>query len=264
MGLLAGPWREPPDLAVAVPLDGLAGSAVTLWGWTSPRPTGPADSLPFCQTPRVAARVSEIARKGSVAAHSAGTAHEFSSDEAREAGRQGSKATHARRREAKETPSSAGLLHPELPSRSLPDDMQTVAPKKIVNAVELTDTDGIFVLCYRESDDTCGGVIHAPKVSLDSMIGMVVEILGSFETNKRGLEGRLRRRHQAVSSTSPERQDAARREIRSQSNEDCQTEDGDLTGLTARCRVLRGLALRTGDLQWRDRGGVIAQHEGGG
>jgi hypothetical protein len=64
-----------------------------------------------------------------------------------------------------------------------PDDMQTVA-QEIVNAVELTDTDGIFVLCYRESDDTCGGVIHAPKVSLDSMIGMVVGILGKLRNQQ--------------------------------------------------------------------------------
>ncbi|HEY8041826.1 MAG TPA: KGG domain-containing protein [Polyangiaceae bacterium] len=42
--------------------------------------------------------VSEIARKGGKAAHTAGTAHEFSSDEAREAGRKGGRATHAKRR----------------------------------------------------------------------------------------------------------------------------------------------------------------------
>jgi general stress protein YciG len=44
--------------------------------------------------------VSEIARKGGKAAHSAGTAHEFTSDEARDAGRKGGRATHAKRREA--------------------------------------------------------------------------------------------------------------------------------------------------------------------
>jgi general stress protein YciG len=52
--------------------------------------------------------VQEIARKGGKAAHSAGTAHEFTSDEARVAGRQGGRATHAKRREAlqqvRETP----------------------------------------------------------------------------------------------------------------------------------------------------------------
>jgi len=46
--------------------------------------------------------VSAIARKGGKAAHSAGTAHEFTSDEAREAGRKGGRATHAKRRKAGE------------------------------------------------------------------------------------------------------------------------------------------------------------------
>ena len=41
--------------------------------------------------------VSEIARKGGKAAHSAGTAHEFTTDEARQAGRKGGLATHAKR-----------------------------------------------------------------------------------------------------------------------------------------------------------------------
>jgi general stress protein YciG len=44
--------------------------------------------------------VSEIARKGGKAAHTAGTAHEFTSDEARAAGSKGGRATHARRRKA--------------------------------------------------------------------------------------------------------------------------------------------------------------------
>jgi general stress protein YciG len=42
--------------------------------------------------------VSEIARKGGKAAHSAGTAHEFTTEEAREAGRKGGQASHANRR----------------------------------------------------------------------------------------------------------------------------------------------------------------------
>jgi general stress protein YciG len=42
--------------------------------------------------------VSEIARKGGKAAHSAGTAHEFTSEEARVAGRKGGRATHAKRK----------------------------------------------------------------------------------------------------------------------------------------------------------------------
>ncbi len=44
-------------------------------------------------------RVSEIASKGGKAAHAAGTAHEFTRDEAREAGRKGGYATHAKRKE---------------------------------------------------------------------------------------------------------------------------------------------------------------------
>jgi general stress protein YciG len=46
--------------------------------------------------------VSEIARKGGKAAHSAGTAHEFTSEEARVAGRKGGRATHAKRRQGDE------------------------------------------------------------------------------------------------------------------------------------------------------------------
>jgi general stress protein YciG len=59
--------------------------------------------------------VSEIARKGGKAAHSAGTAHEFTSEEAREAGRKGGQASHANRRklvEQKAEP-SAGNTEPE-------------------------------------------------------------------------------------------------------------------------------------------------------
>ena len=43
------------------------------------------------------ALVSEIARKGGKTAHARGTAHEFTAEEAREAGRKGGRATHARR-----------------------------------------------------------------------------------------------------------------------------------------------------------------------
>ena len=44
-------------------------------------------------------RVRELARKGGVAAHRAGTAHEFSVEEARVAGRKGGLATQATGRE---------------------------------------------------------------------------------------------------------------------------------------------------------------------
>jgi general stress protein YciG len=42
--------------------------------------------------------VSELAKRGGMAAHRAGTAHQFTSDEARIAGRKGGMATHAKRR----------------------------------------------------------------------------------------------------------------------------------------------------------------------
>ena len=46
--------------------------------------------------------VSELAKRGGKAAHRAGTAHQFTSDEARVAGRKGGMATHAKR-EKRET-----------------------------------------------------------------------------------------------------------------------------------------------------------------
>ena len=41
--------------------------------------------------------VRQIARKGGIAAHAAGTAHEFTTDEARAAGTKGGRASHAKR-----------------------------------------------------------------------------------------------------------------------------------------------------------------------
>jgi general stress protein YciG len=46
------------------------------------------------------AKQREIASKGGKAAHVKGTAHEWSSDEAREAGRKGGMASHRRKRQA--------------------------------------------------------------------------------------------------------------------------------------------------------------------
>lgn len=48
--------------------------------------------------------VAEIASKGGKAAHAAGTAHEFTADEARSAGRKGGLAPHTRRRGGSEPP----------------------------------------------------------------------------------------------------------------------------------------------------------------
>jgi uncharacterized protein len=45
--------------------------------------------------------VRQIAKKGGRAAHEQGTAHEFTTEEARAAGRKGGKATHARRNASK-------------------------------------------------------------------------------------------------------------------------------------------------------------------
>jgi len=45
----------------------------------------------------------EIASKGGKAAHAKGTAHEWTSEEAREAGRKGGMASHRRRKESSDT-----------------------------------------------------------------------------------------------------------------------------------------------------------------
>jgi general stress protein YciG len=49
-------------------------------------------------------QVRELARRGGVAAHRAGTAHEFSSDEARAAGRKGGLAAHSGRKLQEDQP----------------------------------------------------------------------------------------------------------------------------------------------------------------
>jgi uncharacterized protein len=49
----------------------------------------------------------DIASKGGKAAHQKGTAHEWTSEEAREAGRKGGMASH-RRKQEQQTPDSAG------------------------------------------------------------------------------------------------------------------------------------------------------------
>ena len=68
----------------------------------------PAQPEPSHPSPRKSARgfasmdrrlVSAIASKGGKAAHARGTAHEFTSEEAREAGRKGGQASHAKRAE---------------------------------------------------------------------------------------------------------------------------------------------------------------------
>jgi uncharacterized protein len=57
-------------------------------------------------------QVRELARRGGVAAHRAGTAHEFSSDEARAAGRKGGLAAHSSDRKAQANQSSPATTEP--------------------------------------------------------------------------------------------------------------------------------------------------------
>jgi general stress protein YciG len=57
-------------------------------------------------------RVKEIASKGGKAAHAAGTAHQFSSDEARNAGRKGGMAPHVRRGGVRRRPTEVGTAAP--------------------------------------------------------------------------------------------------------------------------------------------------------
>jgi general stress protein YciG len=69
---------------------------------TQPATTTPSDA-PKPRRPRGFAAmdrklVTELARKGGKAAHQLGAAHEFNSDEAREAGRKGGLASHVKRR----------------------------------------------------------------------------------------------------------------------------------------------------------------------
>jgi uncharacterized protein len=56
------------------------------------------------------ARQREIASKGGKAAHQKGTAHEWTSEEARDAGRKGGLASHRRRREQKNPQGESGEL----------------------------------------------------------------------------------------------------------------------------------------------------------
>jgi uncharacterized protein len=70
-------------------------------------------------------RVREFARRGGLAAHRAGTAHEFTSDEAREAGRKGGLALQRMRREA---PPPAVSPAPPSPAPPPPEATNGTAP----------------------------------------------------------------------------------------------------------------------------------------
>jgi general stress protein YciG len=72
----------------------------------SPSATKPRKPRGFAAMDRK--KVSEIASKGGKAAHAAGTAHQFTSDEARVAGKKGGVAPHVRRgRGPRVTPASS-------------------------------------------------------------------------------------------------------------------------------------------------------------
>jgi len=64
---------------------------------TSPKPETPKPRRPRGFAAMDRSKVSEIASKGGKAAHAAGTAHQFTSDEARAAGKKGGVAPHVRR-----------------------------------------------------------------------------------------------------------------------------------------------------------------------
>lgn len=69
------------------------------------------------------AKQREIASKGGKAAHQKGTAHEWTSEEARDAGRKGGIASHRRRREQQGGPSgdvTTGLANDGSPAPSSP------------------------------------------------------------------------------------------------------------------------------------------------
>lgn len=72
------------------------------------------------------AKQREIASKGGKAAHQKGTAHEWTSEEARDAGRKGGIASHRRRREQSGVnpgEESRGSAMDEAPMNQAPDQM---------------------------------------------------------------------------------------------------------------------------------------------
>lgn len=73
------------------------------------------------------AKQREIASKGGKAAHQKGTAHEWTSEEARDAGRKGGIASHQRRREQMDGPNSEADDTPALGSD---DSMRNSSPSE--------------------------------------------------------------------------------------------------------------------------------------
>ena len=102
------PYLDPTNSTAPVSED----SETTKSEVSSEAPQKPRRPRGFAAMDR--SKVSEIASKGGKAAHAAGTAHQFSSDEARNAGRKGGVAPHVRRgrgpRNPNVTPPSSGKV----------------------------------------------------------------------------------------------------------------------------------------------------------
>lgn len=90
-------------------------------------------------------RRKEISSKGGKAAHAAGTAHEFSSDEARVAGQKGGKATHAKR---------GG---PRKPVLALGDAAPTIPAEPPSEAIEAVEAQTIDAGCQFDGGEAANG-----------------------------------------------------------------------------------------------------------
>jgi general stress protein YciG len=71
----------------------------------------------------------EIASRGGKAAHQKGTAHEWTSEEARQAGRKGGMASHRRKQESGEPP----------PAVAVEQDSDASAPDRSMSAAEVDE-----------------------------------------------------------------------------------------------------------------------------
>jgi general stress protein YciG len=76
------------------------------------------------------AKQREIASKGGKAAHQKGTAHEWTSEEARDAGRKGGIASHQRRREQMSGTGPSDEARASAPMESMPDSMSSDSPAR--------------------------------------------------------------------------------------------------------------------------------------
>jgi general stress protein YciG len=86
----------------------------------APETTKPRRPRGFAAMDR--SKVSEIASKGGKAAHAAGTAHQFTTDEARAAGKKGGVAPHVRRGRA---PQSGTQIKAAVPNAEYLDEAKT-------------------------------------------------------------------------------------------------------------------------------------------